>query len=85
MADKKQESKQDETPEVITVTPGPKAGNRVALYEKDDAHKAAGHKDGEVFISHDDVKKVARTTLVESKLQSKELVESKSPPTTEKK
>lgn len=67
-------------PEVITVTPGPKAGNRVALYEKDDAHKAAGHKDGEVFVSHDDVTKVARTALVEKKLQSKELIETKAAP-----
>ena len=76
--------KKDDKPEIITVTPGPKAGNRVALYEKDEAHKEAGHKDGEVFISHDDVKKVARTTLVESKLQSKELVESKAAPKAEK-
>lgn len=72
MADNKSDK-----PEIITVAPGPKAGNRVALYEKDDAHKEAGHPDGEVFISHKDVKKVARTALVESKLQSKELVEAK--------
>lgn len=72
--------KNNDKPEIITVTPGPKAGNRVALYEKDDAHKEAGHKDGEVFISHNDVKKVARTALVESKLQSKELIEAKAEP-----
>lgn len=75
----------DSTPDVITVTPGPKAGQRVALYERDDAHKVAGHADGEVFVSHDAVVKVARTPLVEDKLRSRELVETKDKPTEAKK
>lgn len=76
MPDTKKEEKQEEaTPDIITVKAGKKAGNRVALYEKNEEHKRAGAKDGEVFVSHDAVVRVARTPLVEDKLRSKELVE----------
>jgi hypothetical protein len=81
VADKKEKEQEEVAPEIITVKAGKKAGNRVALYEKDNAHRQAGAKDGEVWVSHDVVVRVARTPLVEDKLRSKELVETTDKPT----
>lgn len=78
---KKEDEKEEAAPDIITVKAGPKAGTRVALYEKSDEHRRAGAKDGEVWVSHDAVVRVARTPLVEDKLRSKELVETKDSPT----
>ncbi|MBV9210632.1 MAG: hypothetical protein JOZ52_08390 [Acidobacteria bacterium] len=47
----------------------------VGVWEVDLAHKEAGHADGEVFVSGEKSVKVARTPLVNKKLQLGDLVE----------
>jgi hypothetical protein len=65
------ESKAGDSAEVVTVKSA--LEGRVGLWERDDAHKAAGHKDGEVFVKDTPIR-VARTAAVNAALASERLV-----------
>jgi hypothetical protein len=63
--------KKTDNADVITVKSA--LVGRVGLWDVDDAHKAAGHTSGEVFIKDEPIK-VARTSAVNAALASERLV-----------
>jgi len=78
----KEEAKKGDSGEVITVKSA--LEGRVGLWERDDAHKAAGHEDGEVFVKDEPIK-VARTAAVNAALASERLVRAEGEKAAEKK
>jgi hypothetical protein len=64
------------TGEIITVEKPPNADGRVTSnFERDEAHKAAGHESGEVFIKTGQISRVARTPRVMDWLERGELIQ----------
>lgn len=63
--------KKADTADVITVKSA--LEGRVGVWERDDAHKAAGHESGEVFVKDEPIK-VARTSAINAALASERIV-----------
>ncbi len=64
------------TREIITVEKPSNADGRItSCWERDEAHKAAGHEDGDVFIKSGERASVARTPRVQEWLERGQLLE----------
>ena len=64
------------TGEIITVEKPPNADGRITgNWDRDEAHIAAGHADGDVFIVVGERRRVARTPRIQEFLERGELIE----------